>query len=239
VLLVSVAAGFLMHPSSLIVLGGLMAGWVYVFAVRTTPLVLNGRELRRARAAAPAFGVGVGVGVLVGVGVGGRRACERARTSQARRMQPPPPPQLLPLLLLLMLMLMPLLLLQAPPPPLPLSLPPTLACMLPTPVSRRPERATLPPSPTPSPPPPLPPPLHPPSDREKATYMSVASFVVIFFLTNVASVVFSALMMGAALVAAHGATRVPDDLFVDDDAGQSLLSIFTGGPKQPAGIGNV
>lgn len=49
--------------------------------------------------------------------------------------------------------------------------------------------------------------------------MSGISFVTIFFLTNVASVVFSALMFGAALVAAHGATRVPDDLFIDDQVG--------------------
>jgi hypothetical protein len=46
--------------------------------------------------------------------------------------------------------------------------------------------------------------------------MSGLSFVVIFFLTNVASVAFSALVFGAAAIAAHGATRVPDDLFIDD-----------------------
>jgi hypothetical protein len=46
VLLASVALGFLMHPSSLFVLGALLIGWVYVFAVRSGPLVINGRELR-------------------------------------------------------------------------------------------------------------------------------------------------------------------------------------------------
>lgn len=56
--------------------------------------------------------------------------------------------------------------------------------------------------------------------------MSGGSFVIIFFLTNVASVVFSALMFGAGAVAAHGACRVPDDLFVDDsDVSCSLLTM--------------
>lgn len=68
--------------------------------------------------------------------------------------------------------------------------------------------------------------------------MSALSFVVIFFLTNVASVVFSALVTGTVLVAAHGATRVPDDLFVDGDANQGLLAILTGG-GQPAASSNV
>lgn len=124
ILLASVAGGFLMHPSSLFVLGALLAGWVYVFAVHTGPLVLNGREL---------------------------------------------------------------------------------------------------------------------SEREKFLGMGALSFVVVFFLTNVASVVFSAVMMGAALVAVHGACRVPDDLFIDDgEANQGLLSILTGGKtQQTTGIGSV
>lgn len=69
------------------------------------------------------------------------------------------------------------------------------------------------------------------SEREKLMGMSGLSVVVVFFLTNVASVVFSALVFGAGLVAAHGACRVPDDLFIDDggDSNQGLLSILTGG----------
>lgn len=51
VLASSIALGFLMHPSSLFVLGALLLGWVYMFAVRTGPLVVNGRELRCAAAA--------------------------------------------------------------------------------------------------------------------------------------------------------------------------------------------
>ncbi|GBF89041.1 prenylated Rab receptor [Raphidocelis subcapitata] len=121
VLMSSVGLGFLMHPSSLFVLAALLVGWVYVFAVRSGPLVINGREL---------------------------------------------------------------------------------------------------------------------SEREKVMSMSGLSFVIIFFLTNVASVVFSALVFGAALVAAHGATRVPDDLFVDDDSNQGLLAILTGA-GQPTGVSNV
>jgi hypothetical protein len=126
VLVGSVGVGFLMHPSSLFVLAALLVGWVYVFAVRTGPLVVNGREL---------------------------------------------------------------------------------------------------------------------SEREKVLAMSGGSFVVIFFLTSVASVVFSALVAGASLVAAHGACRVPDDLFLDDaDAGRGLLSILTGGGgggQQAGGTSNV
>lgn len=123
VLMGTVAMGFVMNPSSLFVLGALLVGWVYVFAVRTGPLVVNGREL---------------------------------------------------------------------------------------------------------------------SEREKFMAMCGLSFVVIFFLTNVASVVFSALMFGAALVAAHGACRVPDDLFIDDgEANQGLLSIFTGGGMAATGIAAV
>lgn len=46
VILLTVAATFLTHPSSLVVLGGLAASWVYVFALRSSPLVISGRELR-------------------------------------------------------------------------------------------------------------------------------------------------------------------------------------------------
>jgi hypothetical protein len=56
----------------------------------------------------------------------------------------------------------------------------------------------------------------PHSEREKVMALSGLSFVIIFFLTNVASVAFSALVFGAAAIAAHGATRVPDDLFIDE-----------------------
>ena len=46
VLMGSVALSFLMHPASLFVLAALLVGWVYAFALRTGPIVINGRELR-------------------------------------------------------------------------------------------------------------------------------------------------------------------------------------------------
>lgn len=54
------------------------------------------------------------------------------------------------------------------------------------------------------------------SEREKLLGASGASVAVIFFLTSVGSVLFSAVCIGLAGVAAHGAVRVPDDLFLDD-----------------------
>lgn len=45
-MLMTTALTFLMHPSSLIVMAILLSGWGYVFLIRTTPLVINGRTLR-------------------------------------------------------------------------------------------------------------------------------------------------------------------------------------------------
>lgn len=56
------------------------------------------------------------------------------------------------------------------------------------------------------------------SDREKLIGMSVLSFVVIFFLTNVASVVLYGASLSAAMIAAHAVFREPDDLFLDEGA---------------------
>lgn len=55
--------------------------------------------------------------------------------------------------------------------------------------------------------------------------------VFVFFLTSVGSVLISALMVGAAVVCAHGAFRAPEDLFLDDQepsASTGFLS-FIGG----------
>lgn len=53
--------------------------------------------------------------------------------------------------------------------------------------------------------------------RERDTLgVLIVLSVVVFFLTSVGSVLISALMVGAALVCAHGAFRVPEDLFMDD-----------------------
>lgn len=113
IMLATTAATFLVHPSSLLVLGLLVAGWMYVFFMRTTPIVIGGRTL---------------------------------------------------------------------------------------------------------------------SDREKLLSMSAISFITVFFLTSVGAVLFSALSLSLAVIAAHGALREPDNLFVDEGemlGGQGLLSIFT------------
>lgn len=68
------------------------------------------------------------------------------------------------------------------------------------------------------------------SEREKLLGMSAVSFITIFFLTSVGTVFFSALSLSIAVIAAHGAFREPDNLFLDSDetsGQQSLLSIFT------------
>jgi len=62
------------------------------------------------------------------------------------------------------------------------------------------------------------------SDRETLMGLVGASFVLLFF-TSVASLIISGLLVGGALVAAHGAFRLPEDLFLDE-------------PDQAAGSGN-
>uniref|UniRef100_J3M833 PRA1 family protein n=1 Tax=Oryza brachyantha TaxID=4533 RepID=J3M833_ORYBR len=73
------------------------------------------------------------------------------------------------------------------------------------------------------------------SDRETLLGLVVASFVA-FFFTSVASLIISGLLVGGAIVAVHGAFRMPEDLFLDDadaasgnSAAQGLLS-FLGAP---------
>ena len=61
------------------------------------------------------------------------------------------------------------------------------------------------------------------SDREKMIGASLVSFVVIFFLTNVATMALYGLSITMGLVALHGAFREPDDLFLDDAAAQSNM----------------
>ena len=53
------------------------------------------------------------------------------------------------------------------------------------------------------------------SDREVLGGLVAASAFVVF-LTSVGSLIFSALALGAAVVCAHGACRVPEDLFLDE-----------------------
>ncbi|KAA8517715.1 hypothetical protein F0562_015189 [Nyssa sinensis] len=73
------------------------------------------------------------------------------------------------------------------------------------------------------------------SERETLGILIVSSVVVIF-LTNVVSVLISALMVGLAIVCAHGAFRVPDDLFLDEQepAATGFLSFLGGAASNAA-----
>ncbi len=46
IMLLTTAATFLMHPSSLLVLGALAATWIYVLMIRTAPIKIGDRTLR-------------------------------------------------------------------------------------------------------------------------------------------------------------------------------------------------
>ncbi|KAG5237418.1 PRA1 family protein [Salix suchowensis] len=74
------------------------------------------------------------------------------------------------------------------------------------------------------------------SERETLGILVVSTTVVIF-LTSVGSLLISASMVGFALVCAHGAFRVPEDLFLDDQepASAGLLS-FLGAPASSAAV---
>ena len=64
------------------------------------------------------------------------------------------------------------------------------------------------------------------TDRETLLGLVVASLLA-FFLTSVASLIISGLLVGAAIVAAHGACRMPEDLFLDDPSAASNGSTTT------------
>lgn len=72
------------------------------------------------------------------------------------------------------------------------------------------------------------------SDRETLGVL-ILSTVVVIFLTSVGSLLISALMVGLAIVCVHGAFRVPEDLFLDDQepANAGFLS-FLGGAASSA-----
>ncbi|EEF41508.1 Prenylated Rab acceptor protein, putative [Ricinus communis] len=72
------------------------------------------------------------------------------------------------------------------------------------------------------------------SDRETLGALVVLTIVVVF-LTSVGSLLISALMIGIAIVCAHGAFRVPEDLFLDDQepVNSGFLS-FLGGAASSA-----
>ncbi|PKA50584.1 PRA1 family protein B4 [Apostasia shenzhenica] len=77
------------------------------------------------------------------------------------------------------------------------------------------------------------------SERETLAGLSVVTVFVVF-LTSVGSLMISALLIGVAIVAAHGAFRMPEDLFLDDQepggAATGFLSFLGGGASGgPAG----
>ncbi|XP_030475027.2 PRA1 family protein B4-like [Syzygium oleosum] len=73
------------------------------------------------------------------------------------------------------------------------------------------------------------------SDRETLGVLIVLSVVVIF-LTSVGSVLISALLAGVAVVCVHGAFRVPEDLFLDEQESPStgFLSFLGGAASNAA-----
>lgn len=83
------------------------------------------------------------------------------------------------------------------------------------------------------------------SEREKLIGASALSFVVVFFLTSVATTALYGLSISMALVALHGSFREPDDLFLDDTAANSNLfanNMFQGIPgiaQAPASASNM
>ncbi|MBA0627184.1 hypothetical protein Godav_004729 [Gossypium davidsonii] len=72
------------------------------------------------------------------------------------------------------------------------------------------------------------------SDRETLGALVVLTVFVVF-LTSVGSLLISALLVGVAIVCIHGAFRVPEDLFLDDQepANTGFLS-FLGGAASSA-----
>ncbi|XP_057509934.1 PRA1 family protein B3-like [Actinidia eriantha] len=72
------------------------------------------------------------------------------------------------------------------------------------------------------------------SDRETLGVL-IVSTVVVVFLTSVGSVLISVVLVGLAIVCVHGAFRVPEDLFLDDQepSNTGFLS-FIGGAASSA-----
>lgn len=77
------------------------------------------------------------------------------------------------------------------------------------------------------------------SEREVLLGMSVFTMIVVF-MTNVGSILISAVMIGAGFCAAHGAFRVPDDLFLDDqEVTGGFLSFLSSIPGAPPVVSHV
>lgn len=76
------------------------------------------------------------------------------------------------------------------------------------------------------------------SEREVLLGMSLFSLIMIF-MTNVGSILISALMIGAALCFAHGAYRVPDDLFLDEQETTGGILSFLSSATVPQAMTHV
>ncbi|KMS99456.1 hypothetical protein BVRB_2g044550 [Beta vulgaris subsp. vulgaris] len=74
------------------------------------------------------------------------------------------------------------------------------------------------------------------SDREMLGILSLLTVIVVF-LTSVGSLLISAVLSGLLVVSAHGAFRVPEDLFLDEQEGpNSGLLSFLGGAASSAAV---
>ena len=78
----------------------------------------------------------------------------------------------------------------------------------------------------------------PVSDREKLLGMSGASLLAVFFMSSAGSLMFQAFGVALLAIGAHGAMRVPDDLFIDDAAGEGGFFSFLQ-PPRPGLTGSV
>ena len=76
------------------------------------------------------------------------------------------------------------------------------------------------------------------SDREKLLGMSGGSLLAIFFMSSAGSLMFQAFGVALLAVGAHGAMRVPDDLFVDDASADGGFFSFLQ-PPRPGLTGSV
>lgn len=73
------------------------------------------------------------------------------------------------------------------------------------------------------------------SDKEKFIALSAISGVVVFFLTSVGTVLFTAIGISLTAIGIHGACRQPDDLFTEEAEQQGGLLGFLTAPTAPAG----
>ena len=72
----------------------------------------------------------------------------------------------------------------------------------------------------------------PVSDREKMLGMSGASLLAVFSMSSAGSLMFQAFGVALLAIGAHGAMRVPDDLFIDDAAGEGGFFSFLQPPDR-------